>query len=1148
MASHGKVLDLFDDRYLNLQDVLGNVEPFPSLVPYEQYVRSILVYQVDTNHEVYMALLQDFTDRYARSAQLEHKEAWTWCVQWEVDKPNADAPCTPAAKKPRLDPLSSAAQTNELTQRKPPAYTRIERRLLHPDMFQEEDMLRILIDIVQVDSKLVPNYIEFLYQWVDYYEGGGRALKAALRMEIPSLWLFEYHPLPLFDNDSDDMEEYGLEKAAEEMGERFTKRKKPLALEDMERLTEQSERLEYREVKFGIQRPINLNDEPLPPLINVPHDYQKRQQYYAACFKNRQRAFWLLQEAGVTATQIANYKKLQPMSPMNTPEDMNGDGWLNYYKEEPCAHAAFLDNQRMKELREKQREIAISNQLAEEARIAATTNTVNPNSLLPPALIPPTPGLPPPVTSGRPDQVAAWLARVKGMVNKDRDPPVKAVPPPMLGKPKSKVFKHAIARPMPTRTRWEVPGDEDTDNDDEDEDNYSNSDDIDPDEREPESNDAMDATSGLTPPQAPPIPIQPTPLSQPGPVAFPNIAVYLRSLNPTQLANLMPLLNPQAQAAIRRNNPELFTHNQVPQPQQPTIGGGIQSSATGPTNGTSTEVGFQPPFPPNLDAALPPSIPQSQQQLLWQRLAQMQSPHLPAAAHGSAAYPLMSSQFQAQIGLQQAQIQSQARPPPPFPMEAAMQAAAQSNPSSGYIGPPLSSAYTLGMGLSQPQTQQTAVPSGGAQATSSLSQQRSLPNMIVTPFVQQAIWDCQDAQGTNAMAGYLLGTQHIQAQNAPIHDHREDGHLLNSSLSASGNIPAITVTQPQTGSSVQGNGGPRAISPALQALLQSSRNIAPTTMPAQGQISQGQISLGQISLGQISPGQDQGPSSIPQPAPSSPASRLLPFPNEYASPRSPAVTSFALEMQGSNRAPPPPNLALQLSQPRHLTPPSAGLNHSCASLMTPLAGLTGNLSLASPQSGTFQATSPQAGSLQATSPHGIPIQIYLPQIVIGHDSNFAGATDCLILGYTHKGTGVLKLSKAIFFPTSIWENMLRRVQRSHAVVLETYGPPPNHPRYAAGKGILRNPDDVDGPHKFVYDKVSQVFGLMTGCAVREEEVTKRWRGPGAIVQKSLDGRRGFGLSEEEMAEKERRRREIDEILAEEEEDVSDEGEEIEERR
>ncbi|KAL1612413.1 hypothetical protein SLS60_000639 [Paraconiothyrium brasiliense] len=1173
MASHGKVLDLFDDRYLNLQDVSGNVEPFPSLVPYEQYVQNILVYRIDTNHEVYMALLQDFTDRYARSAQLTRKEAWTWCVQWEVEKPNADTPCTPAAKKPRLDPLSSMAQANELPLQKSPAYTKIERRLLHPDLFQEEDMLRILIDIVQVDSKLVPNYIEFLYQWIDYYEGGGRALKAALRMEIPSLWLFEYHPLPLFDNDSKNLEEYGLGKAAEEMGERFTKRKKPLALEEMERLTEQSERLEYREVKFGIQRPINLNGKPLPPLINVPYDYKKRQQYYAACFKNRQRAFWLLQEAGVTARQIANYKKLQPMSPKDTPENINGNGWLNYYKEEPCAHAVFLDNQRMKELGEKQREIAISNRLAEEAGIAATTTTVNANSLLPPALIPQTPGLPPPVTSGRPDQVVAWLARVKAMVNKDRDPPVKAVPPPVFGKPKSKVFKHAIARPPPTRTRWENPSDEDTDNDDGDDDDYSNSDDIDPDEREQESNNAMDTTSDPAPPQPPPTSHQPNPLPPPRPAAYPNISAYLGSLDNTQIASLMPLLNPQAQEAIRRNNPELFTQTRVP--QQPTMGGGMQFPVLGPTNGTSTEVELQPPSSPNLGPAPPPSTPQSHTQLFLQILAQMQSPHLPAAAHDSAADSPMSSYLQAQNYLQQVQMQSQARFPPLSPTEAAMQAAAQSNPPSGYGRPPLSSAYTLGTGSLQPQTQQTAVSSGVAQDTSSLSQQRSLISMMATPFLQQASRDSQSAQGTNARAGYLLGTQHVQSETAPIHGHRENGRLQNSSLSPPSNIPAIVVTQPQTGSPVQGNDVPRAISPALQALLQSNRNVALTTMAAEGQ----------NSLGQISPGQNQGPSNLPQPAPSTPASRLLPIPDEYSFPRSPAVTSFAHMMQASNRAPPPPNLAFQLSQPLQLAPSSAGLNRSVPSLMTPLAGLTGNLSLASPRTGSFHATSPQPGSLQATSPqasspHGIPIQIYLPKIVIGHDSNFAGATDCLILGYTHQGTGILKLSKAIFFPTSIWENMLRRVQRSHAVVLETYAPPPNHPRYAAGKGTLRNPDDVDGPHKFVYDKVAQVFGLMTGCAVREEEVTKRWRvspgpmtarergsvwegwgcyvdtavdmgyeerqGPGAFIQKSLDGRRGFGLSEEEMAEKERKRREIDELLAEEEEDVSDEGEEMEE--
>lgn len=291
-------------------------------------------------------------------------------------------------------------------------------------------------------------------------------------------------------------------------------------------------------------------------------------------------------------------------------------------------------------------------------------------------------------------------------------------------------------------------------------------------------------------------------------------------------------------------------------------------------------------------------------------------------------------------------------------------------------------------------------------------------------------------------------------------------------------------------------------------------------------------------------------------------------------------------LQASNRAAPPPNLAIQATHPNRLSPLPFGPNPGTPSLMSPLARLANNLTLASPLPPLYLPPG-QIDPLRVTrpeevSPHGLPIQIYIPKVVIPHDTNFAGATDCLLLGYTHVGTGVLTLSKAIFFPTSIRENLTRRMQRQHACVLESYRAPANHPRRVAAKGVLRNPDDVRGPHKFLHDKLVQVFGLMTGCADREEELTKRWRstpgpmtawgrgsvwegwavgvdtpvemgyeerhGDGIMVLKSLDGRLGYGLSEEEWAYKEMRRREVEEMIAEDEEDVSDEqaGEEMEE--
>ncbi|KAF9738746.1 amino acid transporter [Paraphaeosphaeria minitans] len=1100
MASHGKVCDLFDDRYLNLQDVYGNVEPFPSLVPYEQYQETILVYRIDTNHEVYMALLQEFTDRFARGERPERREAWTWCVQWEVEKPIDDTPYTPAAKKQRLDAHSDAAQNKELAQRKP-AYTKIERRLLHPDLFQEEDMLRILIDIVQVDSKLVPNYIEFLYQWVDYYEGSGRALKAALRMEIPSLWLFEYHPLPLYDSSGKDKNRESdssvdgeevigsvdnFRNTTKEMGERLKKPQKPLALEEMERMTEQSERLEYREVKFGMQRPIDPNEEPLPPLINMPYDTDKRNKYYAACFKNRQRAFWLLQEAGITTRQIANYKRLQKMSALNTPENINGDGWLNYYKEEPYNHAEFLNMQRIKELREKQREIAMSNRLAEEARIAATNSAGNPGSLLPPALIPPTLKLPPPLTTGRPDMLAEWLAKVKS-ISRDRDPPVKSVPAPLFGKMKSEMFRHAVAASLPLpRTR--LNGDVDMSDNDSDDDEYSNPDDIDPDERE----DAMDADSaGL--PRPPP--------------GYPTLVAYLLTLTPVELANFMPRFSPQAQASIRQHYPGLFRQNPVPQAS--TVASGMQAGIAGPSHATAPGIASMP-FNHTNGGSIPPlptSLPQQQSQTPDRQDQQQQNLRWPYEQNVPGHFQLP--------------------PPPSSPMEAARLAAAQMQANgTPYTGPWFPSLVNQGMGTSQPRPQHIS---------------------SAMHYLQQTILQRQLAQAGTTGLGGSSGAQDLQPGGAPYY-----GLPQNPSMSGLNTAPAMTVTQPASGSSMEGHDVPRGVTPALLALLQSSRNIAPTIMAAQGQTPSGED--------QQDP--TQGPSNLTS--------------NSYS------YASFARMLQASTRAAPPPNLTLQPTQPAHLpTHPGA------PSLMTPLAGLANSLRLTSPlpqplQPGAlphpFQPLS-QIDPLHATrpeelSPHGLPIQIYLPRVVIPHSSNLADATDCLLLGYTSLGTGVLTLHKAIFLPTSIRPNLQRRLQRQHAVVLEVYNPPANHPRFSAGKGVLRNPDDVKGPHRFVHDKVAQVFDMMTACDNREEELTKRWRsspgpmtarcrgsvwegwalvvdapvemgyeerhGEGVIVNQSLDGHRGFGLTAEEWEYREMRRREVEEMIAEDEEDVSDE--------
>ncbi|KAF1928565.1 uncharacterized protein M421DRAFT_62859 [Didymella exigua CBS 183.55] len=449
MTSHGKVLDLLDDRYLDLKDVIGNVEPLPTLVPYEDYAQNVLVYRMDTDHEIFLGLIQDFTFRRAYEVR---KELWTWLVQWEVDNsPPVQQPST--AKKVRLD----SQQVNTLfkvppTPRKSPALTIFERRTLDGALMLEEDMLRILIDIVQVASSLVPNFIEFLYRWVDYYEGDGKALKAALRWEIPSLWDFEYHPLVLpRDEEKDDGMGGGIVRASGEREDRArsvsaskaaelrqsspTKKmhaqpKPDLAAIELQTFyTEESERLQYREVKFGIQPP--KLEQALPPLINIPRDVRKRTKYYAACFKSRQRALYLLLEAGLTMRQINNYQKLQTTHPKETPETGDGDGLRNYQKDAKYAQAHY----ELKEKQIKQREIAISNKLAVEAQFAATHAVPDGAAGLP--LIPPTPSY------AKKDMAVEMMQRIKQTRARKDDGKINIVPKPLLGLMKSKVFEGA---------------------------------------------------------------------------------------------------------------------------------------------------------------------------------------------------------------------------------------------------------------------------------------------------------------------------------------------------------------------------------------------------------------------------------------------------------------------------------------------------------------------------------------------------------------------------------------------------------------------------------------------------------------------------------------------------------------------------------
>ncbi|KAF2833673.1 hypothetical protein CC86DRAFT_339122 [Ophiobolus disseminans] len=534
MASFGNVLNLLDERYLNLHDVVGNVEPMPTLVPYQEYAQDVIVMSMDTEHELFMGLMHDFT---ARLAQGTRKEIWTWLVQWEVDSHEDSQPgaSAPSPKKPRLEAGEPKTESSPQEPKpRAPIIDIFDRCVINAELMKEEDLLRILIDIVQADSMIVPNFIEFLYRWIDYYEGDGTALKAALKWEIPSLWDFEYHPLVLPGDIKKEITEHEAKKRKDremEKGDEHSgtpvkaSRVKDLAqgsptkkmrekpnLATMERQAEDSERLQYREVKYGI-RPPNIK-LPLPQLINIPRGAAQRAKYYAACFKSRHRALVHLMESGLSMQQISNYQKLQKEHPKDTPETSEDGsqelkGLRHYFKDADQAQDIYKLKEKLQLQRAKQKEIAISDKLAVEAQHVGAMGATDNSSGIP--LIPPTPSY------DRPPDVAGDMMRRIQAAKLTGPEKMNFVPTPIVGWMKSSFFE------------------------------------------------------GAKDPQSLPAAVQPAFALPRGLPTANNIAVT-QFMSPEQAQNILPLMNPRSRTALAANIALRTSNNQVPMLSNATVG------------------------------------------------------------------------------------------------------------------------------------------------------------------------------------------------------------------------------------------------------------------------------------------------------------------------------------------------------------------------------------------------------------------------------------------------------------------------------------------------------------------------------------------------------------------------------------------------
>jgi hypothetical protein len=1178
MASFGRILDLLDTRYLSLQDVSGNVEPMPTLVPYDKYTQNVIMYRMDTDLDLFMALVQEYT---ARISQQLGRELWTWCVQWEVDSTGASVP---SLKRPRLDNESTeVTRPGPQTKRRKPIIDIFDRRVIDPELMKEDEMLRILIDIVQVESTVVPNFIEFLYRWVDYFEGDGKALKAALKWEIPSLWDFEYHPLILPEEMKKRVKEERAELRQEsgQTPERFNAadalaqgspskkiREKP-DLAAFERQMQESERLQYREVKYGIQPPkLAL---PIPPLINIPHDAVRRAKYYAACFRSRQRAVALLMEAGLSIQQIGNYEKQQVEHPRDTSEE--GDpkelwGLRHYRKDGHAAQEYYKIRTRLQLEREKQKEVAISSKLTFEAEGGATDGRSGRPT------IPLTPSY-----TRRPDMAAEMMARIKAAREK-RDEKINFVPTALVGRMKSKIFEGARDRrdmqgagrlqPQKTQTRRSRYGGavvlEDKSGSDTDE-SSDDDDGLDGGAVQPRNHGARvsqpsnsSTTSsgpqfGAQPPQNANTtdipatgnrPLQPPPSSA-------EFAEHIRKMTPEQAQCFIPLLSHPTRPAGPAFYVAQASSNQAPATSSASSGrieqvvpsmpsaSMVPTSTTGavPSNSysgtTAPSLSRSNPMPLPVPTQMRPPTVAISPSPYQATLPGMQPPHPPPLAS-----PSIPRSIGHPLGQNQTYNQSQQR--------ATSSPYSQTGSSSG-PSPYHASYYvqnSLGAFSQPPQItrSQQILPNPTAP---------QLPHLPPLPTLQRA----SSQPGPSLMTPQLdiLGN-HATLPYVPLFPYRGTGKSLPSTLTRASDQPSPSIMTPQPGAPRDHATTPHVPPSPYSA---TGNGVPP---PSLGHTFNVQHFVSLYSH------QQQAQVQTPQQQPMASAKGMTHYPVQQPSRQHPPSTRQADEEEKEEEE--LLNLPTTLSRPSALQPLSrsrpppitiTATDHSAYSQ-------THTPTTTYPYSPAFPSLAP---SLLSTSPFlpppptRIPIQLYFPRILL--PGNYIGPqgtplgddghteTDALLLGHVVPGSGRITFSRALFMPTGVWTNTVGKIRRGKWGWVETYP----HPSNRGGLGGVC--------HRAAYNKLKDVHDVMIRTQYpmeqREEAVTKRWRaskgpmtqrdrgavweGYGVVLERGIGmekgERQGVFVNEwvvdgggemKELAE--RRRREIEEALAEDEMD------------